>query len=80
MKALGFTHSAQVSSYIMKNQLGYKYKNISGIVRMEKDGRQWDFKGGFPPEIYSKICQSLNLGNEGSYARVVAFNSFEELS
>jgi hypothetical protein len=63
----------------MRNQLGYKYKNISGIVQMEKDGNIWDFRGGFPPNIYAKICSKLNLKNEGSHARVVNFNSFEKL-
>lgn len=74
---LGFTHSSQVSSYIMKNKLGYKYKNISGIIKMECDGRTWKFKGGFPPIIYAQICSKLGLGNQGSYAKVVGFNSFK---
>lgn len=77
--SLGFTRSKEVSYYIMRNQLGYKYKNISGIVQMEKDGNTWDFKGGFPPNIYAQICSELNLKNEGSYAKVVNFNSFKKL-
>ena len=76
---LGFTHSSQVSSYIMRTKLGYKYKNISGIIEMELEGRTWQFKGGFPPKIYAQICSELGLGNKGSYARVVGFNSFKKL-
>jgi cold shock CspA family protein len=79
MKPLAFTHSSQVSSYIMRNKLGLKYKHISGVVTMEKDGNTWDFKGGFPPNIYAQICSALDLANNGSYARVVGFNSFNKL-
>jgi len=80
MTQLGFTHSSQVSSYIMRNKLGLKYKHISGVVTMEKDGNTWDFKGGFPPKIYAQICSALDLDNNGSYAKVVSFNSFNELN
>jgi len=79
MTPLGFTNSSQVSSYIMRNKLGYKYKNISGVIEMELEGRTWNFKGGFPPRIYAQICSELGLGNEGSHARVVGFNSFKKL-
>ena len=40
-----FTHSKQVSSYIMRNRLGDKYRNISGVVKMELEGNTWDFNG-----------------------------------
>jgi hypothetical protein len=80
MTPLGFTNSSQVSSYIMRNKLGLKYKHISGVVTMKKDGSTWDFKGGFPPEIYADICSALDLDNNGSYAKVVSFNSFNELN
>lgn len=79
IRPLGFTHSSQVSSYIMENKLGYKYKNISGIIEMELEGRTWQFKGGFPPKIYAQICSELGLGNRGSHARVVGFSSFKKL-
>ena len=80
MTPLGFTNSSQVSSYIMRNKLGLKYKHISGVVTMKKDGSTWDFKGGFPPKIYAEICSALDLDNNGSYAKVVSFNSFNELN
>lgn len=80
VRSLGFTHSKQVSSYIIRNQLGNKYKHISGVVKMEMNGDIWDFKGGFPPEIYSKLCGELGLSNQGTHARVVSFKSFKSIS
>lgn len=79
IRPLAFTHSSQVSSYIMRNKLGLKYNHISGVVTMEKDGNTWKFKGGFPPKIYAQICSALDLDNNGSYAKVVDFNSFNKL-
>jgi hypothetical protein len=80
MTPLGFTNSKQLSLYIMENSLGNKYKNISGVVKMEKEGEVWPFKGGFPPTMYAKICSKLGLGNAGSRARVVDFIPFKELN
>ena len=79
MLPLGFTHSHQVSRYILKNRLGYKYKNISGIVQMENDNSMWDFNGGFPPMIYARLCDELGLNNQGTRARAVGFKSFRDL-
>ena len=47
LRPLKFKYSNQLSDYIVKNQLGYRYPNISGIVRMAEKGREWDFEGGF---------------------------------
>lgn len=77
--SLEFTHSSKVSRYIIENSLGYKYKNISGIVKMEQDGTIWDFKGGFPPKIYARLCKELELSNQGTRARAVGFESFKDL-
>jgi len=79
MAPLGLTHSTQVSSYIVKNKLGLKYKNISGIVKMKQEGTEWNFKGGFPPNIYARLCEALDLQNNGTSARVVGFTSFKDL-
>ena len=76
MTQLGFTHSSQVSNHIVSRRLGYKYKNISGILQMELDGTTWNFKGGFPPKIYARLCEELGLSNNGTRARAVAFESF----
>jgi hypothetical protein len=46
---------------------------------MEKDGAIWDFNGGFPPEIYGRLCKELNLGNQQSGAKAVSFQSFKDL-
>ncbi len=79
IKNLNFTESHQVSNYIIKNRLGQKYQNISGIVRMKSSDSSWDFKGGFPPEIYSKLCIKLGLKNKGTHARVVKFTAFKDI-
>lgn len=79
MRPLTFTSSKQLSAYIVKHQLGYKYPNISGIVRMEEGVTQWDFHGGFSPGIYKKICRELRLDNEGTSARPVGFTPFKNI-
>ncbi len=79
MTKFGFTHSSQVSNCIVFNRLGYKYKNISGILQMELDGIIWPFKGGFPPKIYARLCDELGLSNKGTRARAVAFESFGDI-
>lgn len=80
MATLGFTKSAQVSEYIIKNKLCCKYMNISGNLEMELNGNTWIFKGGFPPKIYAKLCQRLGLGNRETQAKPGKFESFKELS
>ena len=79
MRPLNFTHSKQLSAYIVKHQLGYRYPNISGIVRMEEAGTEWDFHGGFSPDIYKFICMELNLDNQRTSARPVVFTPFEDV-
>ncbi|MEP2650892.1 MAG: hypothetical protein ABJH06_02770 [Paraglaciecola sp.] len=79
MKDLGITKSKHVSQYIMRNKLGYKYKNISGVVKMEQDGTVWDFKGGFPSTIYARLCRELGLGNQGTRTKVLSFKAFKDL-
>jgi len=79
MKPLGITKSQEISLYIKKNRLGYKYKNISGIVKMEQDGNFWNFKEGFPEDIYAKLCKELGLSNQGTSARAVDFKPFKDL-
>lgn len=79
IKPLGFTKSNEVSEYIVNNRLGYKYQNISGIVKMEQEGTSWDFKGGFPRDIYARLCEELGLSNRGTKARAVGFKPFKDL-
>lgn len=79
IRRLNFTHSSQLSVYIMKNNLGYQYRNISGILRMESEGNEWNFHGGFPPDIYKIICKELDLSNQGTTARAVGFTPFKDI-
>ncbi|ADB37985.1 cold-shock protein [Spirosoma linguale] len=79
IKPKGFTMSWQVSNYIIKNRLGDKYKHISGILVMENESSTWKFNGGFPPDIYAKLCQEIGLGNKGTNSRVVGFTAFKDL-
>lgn len=79
MKQLGYTHSSQVSNYIVSNRLGYKYRNISGVLQMALNGTIWNFKGGFPPNIYARLCNELDLSNEGTKAKPIAFESFDSI-
>jgi cold shock CspA family protein len=79
MSAQGFTHSRQVSAYIVQHSLGYKYQHISGILQMEMGGDVWNFNGGFPPKIYARLCEELGLGNQGSGARPLAFTSYKDI-
>lgn len=76
---LGFTHSSQLSNHIKDHQLGYKYPNISGIVTMQREDREWDFKGGFPKNIYRILCKELNLDGRNSDARAVGFISYSDM-
>lgn len=75
----GFQRSADLSYYIRKNHLGFKYPNISGVVTMQSSGERWKFKGGFPSNIYRIVCSILELNNNGSHARVVGFKSYSSM-
>lgn len=79
MKKMAFRNSSQVSNYIVTRSLGLKYRNISGVLQMELDGTVWNFKGGFPPRIYARLCDELGLSNNGSRARAIAFESFDSI-
>ncbi|MBL4830484.1 MAG: hypothetical protein JKY55_11455 [Aliivibrio sp.] len=80
VRPLNFETSKQLSKYIVDNNLGSKYPTISGIARMKNASDEWDFKGGFPPEIYKMICMRLGLTNQGSSARLIGFSSYKSLS
>lgn len=79
MRPKNFTHSKQLSNYIVEHRLGYKYKHISGILRMQNGTDEWDFKGGFPTDIYRIICQELNLDNQHTSARPKHFTPFKDI-
>jgi uncharacterized protein YeaC (DUF1315 family) len=80
VSAKGFTESRQVSNYIMANKLGRKYRNISGVLELERGEEAWQYHGGFPPHIYARLCEALELGQKPSDARVAGFKSFSDLN
>ncbi|WP_202839241.1 cold-shock protein [Luteimonas saliphila] len=80
ISALRFTHSKQVSEYIVKRRLGDKYKNISGVLEMQMHGKRYGFDGGFPPKIYARLCSELDLDNQGSDAKPIGFRSYKEIN
>lgn len=55
IKTLNFSRTAQVSDYIVKNRLGHKYRNISGVLEMKNGTDTWNFNGGFPPQNLRKV-------------------------
>ena len=75
----GFHYSGDLSNYITRQKLGYKYPNISGVVTMKANSNTWTFKGGFPANIYRIVCTILNLSSKGSRARVVRFRSYASM-
>ena len=80
IKSKNFQYSSDLSRYISKNKLGYDYPHISGIVTMKNIGRSWEFKGGFPSNIYRIVCTILDLRSNGSFARAVGFKSYASLN
>jgi len=76
--SLGFTESRQITKYIIDQKLGRKYKHISGVLEMERDGYGWLYRGGFPPHIYAKRCSALDLAQNDSGARVQSFMPFRD--
>lgn len=80
LRPLKFKYSNQLSAYIVKNQLGYRYPNISGIVTMNNGDTAWEFTGAFHKDVYKIICQELGLKNQGTSAIATDFESFQEIS
>ena len=79
ISAQGFTHSWQASAYIVNHKLGYKYQNISGILQMQLNGIVWNFAGGFPPNIYARLCDELGFRKRGSEAVPGAFTPYRDI-
>ena len=47
---------------------------------MENGDTKWEFPGGFSKEVYKIICKELDLENQGTSARAIHFESFQDLS
>lgn len=81
-RGMGFTRSAQISLYIRQNKLGYKFPNISGYLELTRDDAgysdTWEFEGGIKPRFYREVCERLQIGNNGSSARVTGFESYRQ--
>ena len=69
-----------MSNYIIANKPGRKYRNISGVLELERGEEAWQYHGGFPPHIYARLCEALELGQKPSDARVAGFKSFSDLN
>ena len=80
LTALGFTQSKQVSAYIVRQKLGFKYQHISGVLQMKMGGDVWNFNGGFPPKVYARLCSELGLGNQGSGAKPLSFIAYKDIN
>jgi cold shock CspA family protein len=78
-RELGFEYSSDLSAYIRRCRLGLKYQHISGHLEMKMDGESWTFDGGFPPNIYARLCRELDLKNYGSSAKPSNFTSYKDL-
>ena len=79
MRPKRFTMSCQVSRYIVKHQLGRKYKFISGYIDFENSVSSWTFKGGISPVYYARLCSALNLGNKRTNSYVRSFTPYADL-
>lgn len=80
MRPLGYRTSAQVSRYIITHKLGMKYKYISGHLDFQNGENTWTFKGGISPTYYARLCEALDLGNNGSKAEWTKFVPFSRLA
>lgn len=78
-KELGITTSAQVTNYIKKYTVGYKYRHIAGDLHLRNSYNQWIYKGGIAPKYYRMLCIELGLGNKHSDAEVEKFRSYAEM-
>lgn len=79
LRPLGFTESWQASKYLFERHLGNKYKSISGVLKMKLGGEVWSFSGGFPTDVFARLCRELNLRDRGSGARAIEFKSYRSL-
>ena len=75
-KPMHFRKSSQLSNYIVENQLGYKYPDLSGYLELTNGDDTWEFEGAIHPKYYAEVCDRLGLGNENSDSIPQSFESF----
>lgn len=44
---------------------------------MTKHSDKWSFDGGFPPDVYGRLCRKLKLKNKGSQSRPGKFTPYK---
>lgn len=76
-KPKGFTHSSQVSNYIRMHRLGYQYPNISGFLKFQRDGEEWELEGAIAPRYFAEICERLELEHNKN-AQPVNYESYKD--
>ena len=77
-RPLAFRSSAEVSQYIRKNNLGNKYKKLSGELELSNDVDAWIFSGAINPRYYARLCSELGLDNKSTKAIPGRFTSEED--
>ena len=81
-RGMGFKRSAQISHYIRRHRLGFRFPNISGFLELTRGHAgftdTWEFEGGIKPRFYAEVCNRLELDNNGSRARVTGFESYKQ--
>ncbi len=75
---LGFTQSAEVSNYIVQNQLGHRYPHIAGIGEMVRGGDCWEFNGAISKRHYARLCAVLQLSDRRSGAVLADFTPYAD--
>lgn len=79
IQKLNPTNTKQISDYITRNKLGYKYRHISGHLEMQQGEKNWIYPGAISPRWYARLCQDLHLDNQHSGAVPLNFKSFKEI-
>lgn len=46
---------------------------------MTKHSDKWSFDGGFPPDVYGRLCRKLKLKNKGSQSRPRKFTPYKSV-
>ena len=77
-KPMRFSKSSQLSNYIVKHQLGYKYPDLCGYLELSNGYDTWEFEGAIAPNYYAEICYRLELDNENSDSIPQSFESYRE--
>lgn len=78
-KDKNFTHSAQLSDFIVKNNLADRFPNLTGVGLFKKGSDEWNLKGTISPSVYRIICSYLNLQGKDSGSTIHKFTNYESM-